>query len=781
MRAALLAAVVMIALVGCGDEETAANQSSYARAVAALKNGTTPQRVAAAARLGELGDARAVRPLTAALGDPSAAVRKAAIGALQTLPGERASLRIAAQLKSDDDSLRVAAAEALEKLATPQTIPALTGALADERMIVRSSAAKALATLGEPAVAPTVRVLREGPPEARVAAAKALGRLGGGASTDALAEALEAESPELRLTAAAALAGLGDGRAVPALLDLLENPLSQEQLERYRQRMERTPTGPQRAVLIDRLMRRRNGGLPIVVRYGHQAKKRKKLLDAEAEHIRTLTGAPLSEAARKELACVLAARVGWDEWDAMPQSRRETMIRREAAQLRSLVAQDRGSWGGSLVEQYFLERHRAQWWASLSQEQKAEEIRKAAAKPVRRELESRRRQVRGQVARSLARVGTPDAVETLLGILQGRDRDRRELLRREVRMAGNSAARALAEYAALGDRSEKNRIEALKLLRTIHGASAPQALADLLDADSAEVRKLAGLAIAEDSTTDALPWVLTLLNADSRQVRREAVRRLGQARYGAAVAGLSDALSDGDPTVRFLAADALGAIGDPNAVGALAKVAREARDEPTPAKATLAAVRALGEIGESDALELVLDYTEHRSGDMRSIALSALGGFDDPRALRAALSALGRDDAADRKAAVWALKGIGPPAVGPLIEMLLSPDESLHTPAGQALFAIGPPAVDPLMDRMTTGPDTLKLVAIRVVGERRPKGALKPLVALLGDGNADIRASAVWALGRLRNRKAVPALKRALKDEDPRVVKAARVALWKLK
>lgn len=715
---ALLAGTLLV--VGCESERNREDASPFDRAVRALETGTTPQRAAAAETLGRLGEDRAVGPLVAALNDPDASVRKAAVVSLQRLGARRVAPAIAALLEHPDDSLRVAAAEAMETLATPQTIPPLVGALDDRRMIVRNAVSEALARLGSSAVEPVKKVLAEGGEDARIAAARTLGKLGDTDAADALTGALEAESVELRLAAAGALADLGDNRAVPALLELMENPLSEEQIASYRRRMDRTPTGPRREVLIERLMRRHSGGLPTIVRYPHQAKKRSRALNAEAQHIRKLTETPLSDTARRELETVLAARTGWDDWDSLPEARKRKKIRAEAARLAAAVADDRESWGGSAVERYYRERHGAQWWASLSEEKKARELQRAAARPIEREMDSRRRQVRSRAARALARVGTPRAVETLLGILEGRNRDRRKLVRSEVRMAGNAAAKALAGYAALGDRPTEKRIAALDLLRTIHGASAPETLAELRDAGSARIRRLAGLALTEDPTRDALPWVLTLLNADSDDVRVAAARRLGEDKYAPAVAGLCDALTDPDPTVRFFAADALGTIGDPKAVEPLLKAARKAVGNRTPVKATLAAVRALGAIGDSDALPLILELTDHPSPDARPIALGALGGFDDPRALEAALAGLARKRDEEQRAAIWALKNIGSPAVGPLTQ-------------------------------------------------------------LLKDDRSNVRASAALALGLVGDAEAIPALEEAAGDDDTKVAGAARAALRKIR
>lgn len=100
--------------------------------VATLQNSDGAMRARAAGALGELGDARAGKPLVRALQDP-------------------------------EDFVRKAAAQALGKLATPEAVPALIGALEDKNINVRWAAAEGLGNLGDPrAVEPLIAGLRRG-------------------------------------------------------------------------------------------------------------------------------------------------------------------------------------------------------------------------------------------------------------------------------------------------------------------------------------------------------------------------------------------------------------------------------------------------------------------------------------------------------------------------------------------------------------------------------------------------------------------------------------------
>ncbi len=220
--------------------------------------------------------------------------------------------------------------------------------------------------------------------------------------------------------------------------------------------------------------------------------------------------------------------------------------------------------------------------------------------------------------------------------------------------------------------------------------------------------------------------------------------------------------------------------------------------------------------------------------------IEALGGDDDLTRQRAALAlgdlggaeavaplirALGDPLAAVREAAADSLALLGPPAVGPLVELIESPEASgkyeerpmtvigaggrrweiktrqdlRRVYAAAILGEIGDPAaVEPLVRALRDAdgdlrcqaagaiakfgsagvgpltavladpnPDT-RIVAAGVLGDTGEAAAVEPLVGALRDGNADVRGAAGGALIRLGG-AAVERLIAATKDADRNV------------
>ncbi len=214
-------------------------------------NGDVKVRRSAAAALGELGDPRAVEPLSLALknhdwehnwddlaaaadalvlfgasavepliallGWHSKVVRVAVAGALAGI-GRPAIGPLIALLTDADLETRETAGQVLADIGT-DAIDGLSEALDDEQVGKRRRVAKVLGLIGDPrGVAPLTRALRDPVAVVRQAAAKSLGEIGSLSGGDALAGALRDPDPEVVKTVAQALAEMKDPRAIPALL-----------------------------------------------------------------------------------------------------------------------------------------------------------------------------------------------------------------------------------------------------------------------------------------------------------------------------------------------------------------------------------------------------------------------------------------------------------------------------------------------------------------------------------------------------------------------------------
>jgi len=305
-----------------------------------------------------------------------------------------------------------------------------------------------------------------------------------------------------------------------------------------------------------------------------------------------------------------------------------------------------------------------------------------------------------------------------------------------------------------------------------------------------------------------------------------------------AIPALIQALGDSDRDVRWVAAKALGKLGDPQAIPALSVWAHAGEDAARDALQTLghpmldlpqavaqvaaqgawgvliraltctqvrevvvglgapavpaliqalgdsdsavrrAAAEALGAIGDLQAVPaLIQALGDWRSENVRCAAAEALGKLGDPQAVPAFIKALGDSDRAVRRAAAEALVKIGTPAVPAFIKALGDSDRAVRRAAAEALGAIGDPqAVPALIQALGDRGENVR----RAAGEalvRIGAPAVPALIKALGDSIWDVRRAAAEALGAIGDPQAVPALIKALGDSVWDVRRAAAEAL----
>jgi len=158
----------------------------------------------AALALGEIGDARAVGPLTQALKDKNDFFVADVEEALVKI-GEPAVEPLIQALKDEDSGVRWAAAATLGEIKDERAVAPLIQALKDGGRGVRWQAAMALVEMGEPAVEPLIQALKDEEEEVRWAATEALGRMGDARAVESLIQALKDEDELVRKTAKEAL------------------------------------------------------------------------------------------------------------------------------------------------------------------------------------------------------------------------------------------------------------------------------------------------------------------------------------------------------------------------------------------------------------------------------------------------------------------------------------------------------------------------------------------------------------------------------------------------
>jgi len=251
------------------------------------------------------------------------------------------------------------------------------------------------------------------------------------------------------------------------------------------------------------------------------------------------------------------------------------------------------------------------------------------------------------------------------------------------------------------------------------------------------------------------------------------------------VQGLIKALGyQKDCNVRIAAAQALGEIGAPRAVGPLIaalkdengyvrKAAAEALVEidalaVEPLIAALkgekgyvriAAAKALGEIGDSRAVEPLI-FAVHKDRYVREAATTAMGKIGDPRAVESLIAVLKTGDMQVRKAAAEALDKIG-----------WLPDEGVNG----VVYWIAKKE----WDRCVHKDRYVREAAVKALGEIGDPRAVEPLISALKDNEWSVQTAAAEALVKI-GAPSVELLITSLKDKDRNVRETAAEALDKI-
>ena len=129
------------------------------------------------------------------------------------------------------------------------------------------------------------------------------------------------------------------------------------------------------------------------------------------------------------------------------------------------------------------------------------------------------------------------------------------------------------------------------------------------------------------------------------------IRMLGRTAAGDRTEQLIDILLHGSPAIQGAAAEALGYVGDPRAVGPLLLFLHDSSDELREI-----AVEALGRIGHASAFDRVLGVLSDENEWVRRAAAEALGALGDHRAVEPLSAALKDENTVVQDAAFDALK-----------------------------------------------------------------------------------------------------------------------------
>lgn len=215
-----------------------------------LNSDSAQKRLETVQRIRALKDPEAIEVLTDAMQDQEAAVRAEIVAALGDFDKITTSIKpLIAALRDPSDAVQEIAAQSLKRINHPSATDALVGALLRGTPGVQYHVTQALqaqnwtprtpaeqipfylatgdfkrvAMFGAESLSALVGVLKGGSYERRVAAATALGELGEAGGLKPLLNALKDHEPLVRVAVVNALASMGDKQAVPALIAILRD------------------------------------------------------------------------------------------------------------------------------------------------------------------------------------------------------------------------------------------------------------------------------------------------------------------------------------------------------------------------------------------------------------------------------------------------------------------------------------------------------------------------------------------------------------------------------
>lgn len=195
------------------------------------------------------------------------------------------------------------------------------------------------------------------------------------------------------------------------------------------------------------------------------------------------------------------------------------------------------------------------------------------------------------------------------------------------------------------------------------------------------------------------------------------------------------------------------------------------------------AAQVLGDLELREAVPELCRLLTDRSGEVRVVAVRALGRIGDPTAAWRLIAGLDRSDPAPSSLVTHTLVQLGPEAAVTLSAALDHPLARVRVVCLDALGLLGATAAVTRMARVLRGDASLdvRVAAATNLGRLGTRSALDPLVEVLAPGRpVPLRAAAARALGDLGAPSAVPHLAALLSDDAFRVAHEAAHALRRL-
>ena len=321
---------------------------------------------------------------------------------------------------------------------------------------------------------------------------------------------------------------------------------------------------------------------------------------------------------------------------------------------------------------------------------------------------------------------------------------------------------------------EENLRSPAIVLGWLKGAAVDRALTRLMGRSNLRNEVIEAL-VRHGSTTVEL--LIAQLEAEDLEVRRSAVVALGRIGDSTATPALVKTLSE--ESLAIEAANALARIGDPRAVDELLKLIGN-----EDASTRQAAVSALNSLAMPQMSERIIPRLHDPDPNVRESAVKIAGYFGYPAAASELLR-LSRDPIERvRSAAIEHLPYVEDErAFDALVHAIKEETPSVRAAAARALGNMDNPGVaQALIDGLADEDVWVRYFSARSLGRRRSEDGVEALEKLIQEEKFNhVRIAALDSLGQIGDPRIAGIVAGLIRDDDPQVAHAARVALDKVR
>jgi HEAT repeat protein len=310
------------------------------------------------------------------------------------------------------------------------------------------------------------------------------------------------------------------------------------------------------------------------------------------------------------------------------------------------------------------------------------------------------------------------------------------------------------------------------ILGTINSEHTIDFLIGILSDNHFNVRRAAVWSLGKIGGRQTVDPLLKALDDSSVFVREAAAWNLGDAQDPSVVEPLIKSLDDKSPKVREAALWSLKKLGDRRAV----KPAIVALEDPE-RKIRIAAVWTLWELEDPAAVDPLISVLKDKNEKVRAAAIWSLSKISGQDSIDLILKALKDKSAVARSASAYALGKIGDSrAIIPLIDALGDRSPEVRTAVASTLKKLNEPLGDAISEALRGNRKALQELVIK---KDHQLSAI--LVKALTSSRSEIRQTAAWHLGEIKETRAIDNLVQMAKGWNLKDRLYGMVALSKLK